>query len=122
MAVSAEVLATTRFDSAQSLADTLSRYVRLYNHHIPQRALGHLSPVQALQDWQEKCPRLFKKKVYNLTGLDTLASKSGQDSCRPPAKLIVTKQLESPPKSPKPHPSVNAYVFYMLMQESISIR
>jgi transposase InsO family protein len=66
-----EVLATTRFDSAQSLEDTLSRYVRLYNHHIPQRALGHLSPVQALQDWQEKCPSLFKKKVYNLTGLDT---------------------------------------------------
>jgi putative transposase len=65
-----EVLATTRFDSAQSLADTLSRYVRLYNHQIPQRALGHLSPVQALQDWQERCPGLFKKKVYNLTGLD----------------------------------------------------
>ncbi len=66
-----EMLATTRFDSAQSLADTLSRYVRLYNHQIPQRALGHLSPVQALQDWQEMCPALFKKKVYNLTGLDT---------------------------------------------------
>ncbi len=66
-----EVLATTRFDSAQSLADTLGRYVRLYNHQIPQRALGHLSPVQALQDWQERCPELFKKKVYNLTGLDT---------------------------------------------------
>ena len=64
------VLATTRCDAAQRLADTLSRYVRLYNHQIPQRALGHLSPVQALQDWQEKCPRLFKKKVYNLTGLD----------------------------------------------------
>jgi hypothetical protein len=45
------VLATTRFDSAQSLADTLSRYVRLYNHQIPQRALGHMAPVQALQDW-----------------------------------------------------------------------
>ena len=29
-----EVLATTRFDAAQSLEDTLSRYVRLYNHHI----------------------------------------------------------------------------------------
>ncbi|MBP6242961.1 MAG: IS481 family transposase, partial [Chromatiaceae bacterium] len=42
-----------------------------YNHQIPQRALGHLSPVQALQDWQEKCPALFKKKVYNLTGLDS---------------------------------------------------
>ena len=64
------MLATTRFDSAQSLADTLSRYVRLYNHQIPQRALGHLSPVQALQDWQGRCPALFKKKVYTLTGLD----------------------------------------------------
>ena len=56
-----EVLATTLFDAAQSLEDTLSRYVRLYNHQIPQRALGHIAPVQALQDWQEKCPRLFKK-------------------------------------------------------------
>ena len=62
--------ATTRFDAAQRLADTLSRYVRLYHHQIPQRALGHIAPVQALQDWQEKCPRLFKKKVYNLTGLN----------------------------------------------------
>jgi transposase InsO family protein len=66
-----EVLATTRFDAAQRLEDTLSRYVRLYNHQIPQRALGHIAPVQALQDWQEKRPELFKKKVYNLTGLDT---------------------------------------------------
>ncbi len=58
-----EVLATTRFDSAQSLEENLSRYVRLYNHHIPQRSLGHLSPVQALKDWQEKCPELFKRKM-----------------------------------------------------------
>ena len=29
------VLATTRFDAAQSLEDTLIRYVRRYNHHIP---------------------------------------------------------------------------------------
>jgi hypothetical protein len=54
------VLATTRFDAAQNLEDTLSRYVRLYNHQIPQKALGHRSPVQALQDWQERCPKLFK--------------------------------------------------------------
>ena len=40
-----EVLATTRFDSAQHLEDTLSRSVRQYNHHIPQRALGYLTPV-----------------------------------------------------------------------------
>jgi transposase InsO family protein len=45
-----EVLATTDFDASQALADTLTRYVRLYNHQIPQKALGHLSPVQALKD------------------------------------------------------------------------
>jgi transposase InsO family protein len=64
------VLATTRFDAAQRLEDTLSRSVRRYHHQIPHRALGHIAPVQALQDWQEKRPELFKKKVYNLTGLD----------------------------------------------------
>jgi hypothetical protein len=64
------VLATTRFDAAQRLEDTLSRSVRRYHHQIPHRALGHIAPVQARQDWQEKRPELFKKKVYNLTGLD----------------------------------------------------
>ena len=62
---------TDRFDSAAILAKTLGRYVRLYNHQIPQRALGHIAPIQALQDWQEKRPELFVKKVYNLTGLDS---------------------------------------------------
>ena len=56
-----EVLATTHFDAAADLEETLARYVRFYNHQIPQKALGHLSPVQALRDWQEKCPELFKK-------------------------------------------------------------
>ncbi|MBK8636900.1 MAG: DDE-type integrase/transposase/recombinase [Chromatiaceae bacterium] len=65
-----EVLATTPFDAAQRLADTLCRSVRRYHHQIPQRALGHMAPVQARQNWQEKCPGLFKMKVYNLTGLD----------------------------------------------------
>ena len=65
------MLATTRFDAAQSLEDTLSCYVRLYNHHFPQRALGHIVPVQALKDWQEKCSDFFQMKVYKLTGLDT---------------------------------------------------
>ncbi len=34
-----EVLATHRFDSAEDLAQTLTRYVWLYNQHLPQRAL-----------------------------------------------------------------------------------
>ncbi len=66
----ADVLATTRFDSSQSLAETITRYVRVYNQHIPQKALGHVAPIQALKDWYQKNPELFKKRVYNLAGLD----------------------------------------------------
>ncbi|PQJ95340.1 IS481 family transposase [Chromatium okenii] len=66
----AEVVATTRFDSAQNLEKTLHHYVQMYNHQIPQKALGHVSPVQALKNWQQKEPERFKKQVYNLSGLD----------------------------------------------------
>ena len=66
----AEVLATTRFDSSQSLAETITRYVKVYNQHIPQRALGHLSPIQTMKNWYQTHPELFQKRVYNLTGLD----------------------------------------------------
>jgi transposase InsO family protein len=65
-----EVLATTRFDSAENLEQTLKRYERVYNQHIPQKALGHIAPIQALKNWQNTHPELFKKKVYNLAGLD----------------------------------------------------
>jgi hypothetical protein len=42
-----------------------------YNHRIPQRALNHLSPVQALKQWRDRKPELFVKRVYEQTGLDT---------------------------------------------------
>jgi transposase InsO family protein len=66
----AEILKSTHFRSAHELEQTLLRYARVYNHQIPQKALGHISPVQALKDWQTKRPELFKKHVYNLAGLD----------------------------------------------------
>jgi transposase InsO family protein len=66
-----EILKSSRFQSAQELEQTLLRYARVYNHQIPQKALGHISPVQALKNWQTKRPELFKKSVYNLAGLDT---------------------------------------------------
>jgi len=47
----AEVLATTRFDSAEHFADTIKRYVKVYNQHIPQKALGHSPPLQAMKNW-----------------------------------------------------------------------
>jgi len=57
----AEVLVTTRFDSAEHLADTINRYVKVYNQHIPQKALGHIPPLQAMKNWSQKQTQLFKK-------------------------------------------------------------
>lgn len=66
----AEVLQTHHFASTEDLETTLHRYADLYNHHIPQKALNHRSPVQSLKEWQSSHPHLFRKKVYHLTGLD----------------------------------------------------
>ena len=68
-----EVVNQTRFASAAELEATLQSYLKTYNHHIPQRALNHLSPVQALKKWQAEKPDLFVKRVYNQPGLDTNA-------------------------------------------------
>ena len=46
-------------------------YQNTYNHHIPQRALNHLSPIEALQHWRDKSPELFVKRVYKRAELDT---------------------------------------------------
>jgi transposase InsO family protein len=59
-----EVVKQTRFESAAQLQSTLANYLLAYNHHIPQKALGHCSPVEALQQWQAKRPELFVKRVY----------------------------------------------------------
>ncbi len=44
------------------------RYMDIYNERIPQRALNHLTPLQALQEWQTKKPELFSNKGCNRTG------------------------------------------------------
>jgi transposase InsO family protein len=66
-----EILATHRYRSGEDLKSALERYVRRYNHELPQAALGHRAPIEALKEWQQKRPDLFRKKVYQLTGLDT---------------------------------------------------
>ncbi len=65
-----EVLGTSRFCSGEQLAETLQRYVNVYNHHIPQRALGHVCPVEVLEQWRLKQPGLFVSEINNLPGLD----------------------------------------------------
>jgi transposase InsO family protein len=65
-----EIVQQTRFASAAELESTLRSYLKIYNNSIPQRALKHLTPIQALKEWQQKKPELFLKRVYNQAGLD----------------------------------------------------
>ena len=67
----AEILRTHHFRSGEELEATLLRYAWLYNHHLPQKALGHISPVQAMNHWQASTPNLFHQRVVNLPGLDS---------------------------------------------------
>ncbi|MDF9392539.1 MULTISPECIES: IS481 family transposase [Methylococcus] len=67
----AELLRSTRFKSAAELATTLDQYLQLYNGQIPQRALGHLCPIQVLKKWHEKNPERFNQNIYDLAGLDS---------------------------------------------------
>ena len=53
------------------LPSTLELDLKTYNHHIPQCALHHRSPVQALKDWQRKKPELFVKRSCEQSGLDS---------------------------------------------------
>jgi transposase-like protein len=66
----ADILKSTRFRTAAELATALEHYQRLYNSQIPQRALGHLCPLQALKVWQEKAPTRFVREIHSLAGLD----------------------------------------------------
>lgn len=66
-----ELVKQTRFASSAELETTLNLYLKTYNHHIPQRALGHLTPIQALKKWHAEKPELFVKRVYDHAGLDT---------------------------------------------------
>lgn len=62
----ADILRTHHFRSGEELETTLLRYAWLYNHHLPQKALGHISPVQAMKNWQASNPSLFHERVVNL--------------------------------------------------------
>ena len=65
-----DLVKQTRFASAAELKTTLEHYLKIYNHHIPQRALNHQTPIQALKKWQTEKPELFVKRVYKQAGLD----------------------------------------------------
>jgi transposase InsO family protein len=66
-----ELVGQTRFASAAELQRTLTDYCATYNHSIPQRALKHQTPIQALKAWRSTHPELFVKNIYEHPGLDT---------------------------------------------------
>ena len=67
----ADVLATTRFDCAEDLHATLMRYVWLYNHQLPQKALDHQTPMECLKSWYQQKPELFRVTPRKRPGPDT---------------------------------------------------
>ncbi len=68
-----EIPRSERFVSAADLQETLTRYLWAYNHRVPQRALGLMTPIEKLQWWYSERPDLFVSKVDNVTGLDIKA-------------------------------------------------
>jgi transposase InsO family protein len=65
-----DILATTGFRSREDLQTTIERYVKLYNEHLPQKALGHMTPLKAMRAWRDRKPELFVRRTKNQTGLD----------------------------------------------------
>lgn len=88
-----EVIAQTRFACAEELETTLTHYVATYNHRIPQRALDHLSPVQALKQWRTRRPDLFVKRVYEQAGLDKYAALRRSNST--PTKHAIRTMIDT---------------------------
>ncbi|ANX03372.1 IS481 family transposase [Immundisolibacter cernigliae] len=66
----ADLLRTHHFRSSEDLEQTLHRYVTLYNHHLPQKALNAQTPAQALQHWYASKPELFHRRPNNRPGRD----------------------------------------------------
>jgi hypothetical protein len=69
-----EVLRSHHFQSGADLEATLTRYVWLYNQHLPQKALNPEAPIQAMKKWVTTHPQLFRRRVVNHSGPDTYVS------------------------------------------------
>jgi hypothetical protein len=67
----ADILKTHRFVSGEDLAQTIMRYIALYNTQFPRSALGSRTCVQAMKDWHKSNPELFVKKPGDRPGCDS---------------------------------------------------
>ncbi|GEM_PF-210205 len=66
----ADVLKTHQFNSREDMEQTLLRYVALYNHQLPQSALGSKTPMQAMKEWYQDRTDLFYRRPYDRPGYD----------------------------------------------------
>ncbi|WP_422110665.1 IS481 family transposase [Burkholderia multivorans] len=78
----ADILRTHHFHCGEELEATILRYVWLYNHQLPQKALGHVSPIQAMKQWQRSHPELFNRRVTNQPGHDNYINERRQSGKR----------------------------------------
>ena len=69
-----EVVNQPRFASRAELEATLQSYSKTYNQPIPQRALNHLSPVQALRDALHNPSRLVLARPRAVCGVAFIAN------------------------------------------------
>jgi transposase InsO family protein len=63
-------LGRTRFEDSAQLRRGLEAYRQVYLDHLPQRALDHRTPRQALHDWFDKEPERFRFDPHNLPNPD----------------------------------------------------
>jgi Integrase core domain len=104
-----EVVKQTRFASAAELASTLNNHLQAYNHHIPQRALGHVSPVDALKTGVRKNRICLSREFTNTRNLTCMYPNA---VCLPWATLTTHKHALTqtcrvklrPPIAPEPNP------------------
>jgi len=71
-----QLLTQTQFTSSEHLKSKLKEYLMMYNHHIVQKNIGHVSPIAKLKEWQKTNPELFVKKVYNQSRPDSYRKSS----------------------------------------------
>jgi hypothetical protein len=85
------VVQQTRFTSAAQLEATLTNCAKTCNSQLPQRALNHLSPVQALKHWHARRPELFVKRAKDHPDIDNYRTvDSGKFTTRKKVAVVAT--------------------------------
>ena len=117
-----EVIKQTRFASAAELASTLNNYWQAYNHHIPQRALGHVSPVDSLKNWHQKKPELFRKRIYKQAELDSYVATGNLIAAMPLAEKAGVPMFAPLVGTTSFRTTHNRYLFHVRASHETELR